>query len=120
LTERVRAEKHQELMAARADLAAAYTECKAMGGLGRKGHRTPLRARPRTLVARDPDACSNCPSRSRSLDTRPAVTGSNALRASEWAEIERLIARTPNLSDVTASLILELLTINRRRLLHEH
>ncbi len=42
------------------------------------------------------------------------------LRSLEWAEVEHVIARIPNLSDVTASFILELLTINRRRLLHEH
>jgi len=41
------------------------------------------------------------------------------LRGLDWAEVENVIARTPNLSDVTASFILDLLTINRRRLLHE-
>ncbi|MGH3697301.1 MAG: hypothetical protein ACRDRX_25505 [Pseudonocardiaceae bacterium] len=41
------------------------------------------------------------------------------LESLEWAEVENAIARTPNLSDVTASFILELLTVNRRRLLHE-
>ncbi len=42
------------------------------------------------------------------------------LRNVELAEVANVIARMPNLSHVTARFILELLTVNRRRLLHDH
>ncbi len=42
------------------------------------------------------------------------------LRTVDWGEVENVVARTPGLSDATASFILELLAINRRRLLREH
>jgi hypothetical protein len=42
------------------------------------------------------------------------------LRSVEWAEVANVIARMPHLSHVTARFILELLTVNRRRLLHDH
>ena len=41
------------------------------------------------------------------------------LRTLDWTEVEDVVMRTPGLSDVTATFILELLVINRRRLLHE-
>ena len=41
------------------------------------------------------------------------------LRTLDWTEVEDVVMRTPALSDVTATFILELLVINWRRLLHE-
>lgn len=41
------------------------------------------------------------------------------LRTLEWADVENLVARVPRLSDPTATFILNVLRMNRRRLLHE-
>jgi hypothetical protein len=69
--------------------------------------------------SRDPDARGSCPCCSRPRWTEASRHWIERLSGLEWAEVENVIARTPNLSDVTASFILDLLTINRRRLLHE-
>lgn len=41
------------------------------------------------------------------------------LRTLEWADVENVVAKVPQLSDPTATFILDVLSINRRRLLHE-
>lgn len=41
------------------------------------------------------------------------------LRTLEWTDVENLVAEVPQLSDPTATFILDVLRINRRRLLHE-
>jgi len=41
------------------------------------------------------------------------------LRTLDWTKVEGVVVRTPRLSDVTARFILEVLMVNRRRLLHE-
>lgn len=69
---------------------------------------------------------SDIPSLVTTADLALALAGARArahwmqrLAAVSREEIQNLILRTPNLSDVTASFILELLTINRERLLDE-
>lgn len=41
------------------------------------------------------------------------------LRTLDWADVENLVAEVPKLSDPTATFVLDVLRINRRRLLHE-
>lgn len=41
------------------------------------------------------------------------------LRTLEWADVENLVAEVPQLSDPTATFVLDVLRINQRRLLHE-
>lgn len=42
------------------------------------------------------------------------------LRTLGRTEVENVVAKVPRLSDPTADFILDVLGINRRRLLHEH